>query len=146
LSYGPESGRTSGRSSISSTRIKSQEIVSLEEPLKNVKVVVEQINSAYQCSHKIEKNSPKICTIDFAGGMHYHGGCDDRDLPSGFGKLSLNGEIIYQGEWRMGKMHGWGKLILLAFSKGKEREIIEVDGNFRGGQVEGTVVCVFNTG
>lgn len=46
----------------------------------------------------------------------------------------------------MGKMHGWGKLVLLPFVKDREREILQVDGNFRGGQVEGTVVCVFNTG
>lgn len=67
-------------------------------------------------------------------------------MPSSFGKLFLKDEIVYQGEWRSGKMHGWGKLILLPFVQGREKQIIEVDGNFRNGAIEGTVVCVFNTG
>ena len=55
--------------------------------------------------------------------------------------------MIYQGEWRNGKMHGWGKLVLLPFLTGQvSRQIIEVDGNFRNGYIEGTCVCLFTSG
>ncbi len=43
-------------------------------------------------------------------------------------------------------MHGWGKLILLPFAKSREREIIQIDGNFRGGVLEGTALCIFSSG
>lgn len=47
----------------------------------------------------------------------------------------------------MGRFHGWGKLVLLGFPQArKERAIIEVDGNFRGGEMEGTTLCLFNSG
>lgn len=58
----------------------------------------------------------------------------------------LGKETVYQGEWRSGKLHGWGKLVLLAFAKEREKRIIEVDGHFKGGLMEGSVVCTFSSG
>ena len=43
-------------------------------------------------------------------------------------------------------MHGWGKLILLPFLKQEDMEVVEVDGNFRNGSLEGTSVCLFSSG
>jgi hypothetical protein len=43
-------------------------------------------------------------------------------------------------------MHGWGKFILIPPQSPSERVVIEVDGNFRGGVIEGTTMCIFNTG
>lgn len=36
----------------------------------------------------------------------------------------MNKELVYQGEWRSGKFHGWGKLVLLTFAKEREKSII----------------------
>lgn len=58
----------------------------------------------------------------------------------------MNRELVYQGEWRGGKLHGWGKLVLLAFARERERRIIEVDGHFKCGLMEGSVVCTFSGG
>jgi len=43
-------------------------------------------------------------------------------------------------------LHGWGKLVLLPYCKKNTKQIVSVDGNFRSGVNEGTVVCIFNTG
>ena len=84
--------------------------------------------------------------ISYAGGLYYRGHCDAQDRPDGFGKLMVKSQVVYQGEWREGRLHGWGKLILLPFLKGADKAIIEVEGNFRVGVIEGTVVCLFNSG
>jgi hypothetical protein len=55
--------------------------------------------------------------------------------PSGFGKLLRNNEIVFQGEWRDGRFHGWGKLILLSFARVGQRVIIEVEGHFKSGMM-----------
>ena len=36
--------------------------------------------------------------------------------------------------------------MLLAFAKEREKRIIEVDGHFKGGMMEGSVVCTFSSG
>ena len=36
--------------------------------------------------------------------------------------------------------------MLLPYLCGQEKEVIEVDGNFRNGQLEGTCVCIFTSG
>jgi hypothetical protein len=70
-------------------------------------------------SYQLVKARPTLCNIQYSERLHYHGSCDSKDLPSSFGKLSINNEIIYQGEWRAGKMHGWGKLVMLPFVNGR---------------------------
>ena len=58
-----------------------------------------------------------------------------------------NTEVLYQGEWRKGKFHGWGKLVLLPFlAPPHAKQIVQIDGNFRNGALEGTCVCLFSSG
>jgi hypothetical protein len=95
--------------------------------------VVDLISLSFKQPQQIDRLRPSIIEVKYPNRLRYHGSCDAQLLPSGYGKLTLGGEIVYQGEWRGGKMHGWGKLVLLPFLGHKEREIVEVDGNFRSG-------------
>lgn len=67
---------------------------------------------------------PSICSIAYRNQLTYKGNCDQKHLPSSYGKLYYKDEVVYQGEWREGKFHGWGKLLLLPFLNQQEKEVI----------------------
>ena len=46
-------------------------------------------------------------TIDMGEGMIFHGN-SRKDLVKGYGHLTHNGKVIYQGHFKNGKFHGFG--------------------------------------
>ena len=84
--------------------------------------------------------------IRYREGWSYQGACDKEGRPSGYGKLKISHETVFQGEWKEGLMHGWGKLVLLHHSANQGSRVVQVEGNFRQGTVSGTVMCFFANG
>lgn len=54
-----------------------------------------------------------ICRVEFADRMIYEGSLSvDDGMPSGWGTLVLPNNVVYEGNWRDGRIHGHGALRL----------------------------------
>lgn len=97
--------------------------------------------------HKV---SESLYRIQFSDNVVYEGGINRQtNIPYGYGKLMLKDEAVYQGEWRNGLFHGWGKLVLRMFHKKGQLErksVEEVTGNFTDGILNGPATLVFVNG
>lgn len=71
--------------------------MSLEDPVKLVKETLDSISVTLSKPQKRLSLQEGYIKLGYAGGLDYLGRSDSIGNPSGFGKLLLNGECIYQG-------------------------------------------------